>query len=74
MLLSAEFLTPYSNAKFVENELVMRSYTGGCSCKMHVCEDVLGPVRTGHIDIEFELISKYLRTIFEMPSTSNMVG
>ncbi len=34
----------------------------------------LGPVRIGHIDIEFELISKYLWTTFEMPSTSNRVG
>ncbi len=32
------------------------------------------PVRTEHIDIKIELIPKYLRTIFEIRSTSNMVG
>ncbi len=33
----------------------------------------LGSVQTEHVDIEIELISTYLRTIIEMPSTSNMV-
>ncbi len=35
---------------------------------------VLGPVHARHIDLQLKLILKHLLTIFEIQSTSNMVG